>query len=263
MPVLVEFYAPWCGHCKNLAPHWATAATELKGKVKVGALDATEHTIMGNKFGVRGYPTIKFFPAGKKSWDDVSEYDGGRTSGDIVSWASDKYSENIAPPEVRELINEEVFKSACEEEQLCIVAVLPHLLDCQSKCRNDYIKILKSMADKYKKRKWGWLWTEGFAQQELEESLGIGGFGYPAMAAVNVRKMKYSWLRGAFSETGIKDYLGDLAYGKGSSAPLKDNKVPKVVSKAPWDGKDGEMPVEEDYDLSDVELDDLDEKIEL
>ena len=49
---LVEFFAPWCGHCKNLAPHWAQAATELKGKVKLGAVDATVHTVMASRYGV-------------------------------------------------------------------------------------------------------------------------------------------------------------------------------------------------------------------
>lgn len=52
-----------------------------------------------------------------------------------------------------------------------------------------------------------WLWTEAGAQMELEASLGIGGFGYPAMAAINTRKMKYALLRGSFSETGIHEFL--------------------------------------------------------
>ena len=51
---LVEFYAPWCGHCKSLEPHWVKAATELKGKVKLGKLDATVHTVMSNRYGVSG-----------------------------------------------------------------------------------------------------------------------------------------------------------------------------------------------------------------
>lgn len=52
-----------------------------------------------------------------------------------------------------------------------------------------------------------WLWVEGAAQLKMEESLGIGGFGYPAMAAVNSRKMKYALLKGAFSASGIHDFL--------------------------------------------------------
>ena len=48
-----------------------------------------------------------------------------------------------------------MLKEVCEENQLCVISILPHILDCQSKCRNDYIKVLQGMADKYKKRQWG------------------------------------------------------------------------------------------------------------
>ena len=51
---------------------------------------------------VRGYPTIKFFPAGKKD-GSAEDYDGGRTGSDIVNWALEKFAENIPPPEVLEV----------------------------------------------------------------------------------------------------------------------------------------------------------------
>lgn len=253
-PWLVEFFAPWCGHCKNLAPHWASAATQLKGKIKLGALDATVHTSMAGQFNIKGFPTIKYFPAGKKSMSDAQDYDGGRTSSDIVSWANGKVAENVPPPEVIQITSEKDLKEACESHPLCIISVLPHIMDCQSKCRNDYIKMLREVGEKFKKHMWGWVWAEAVQQPELEDSLGIGGFGYPAMAALNSRKMKYSILKGSFSSDGISEFLRALAYGKGSTLPMKGSTLPKVKEVAPWDGKDAELPPEEDIDLSDVDL---------
>lgn len=48
----VEFYAPWCGHCKNLEPHWDTAARKMKGVVKFGAVDvdAEENKSLGSRY---------------------------------------------------------------------------------------------------------------------------------------------------------------------------------------------------------------------
>lgn len=60
--LLVEFYAPWCGHCKQLAPHWARAATQLKSEVPdvgVAKVDAEKNTGLQERFGIQGFPTIK------------------------------------------------------------------------------------------------------------------------------------------------------------------------------------------------------------
>ncbi|KAI8848019.1 thioredoxin-like protein [Chytridium lagenaria] len=75
---LVEFYAPWCGHCKNLAP--------TTRRCVVANLDATEAKEIGERYGVSGYPTIKFFPAGGK---EPVEYSGGRSEQDFITFLNE------------------------------------------------------------------------------------------------------------------------------------------------------------------------------
>lgn len=83
--VLAEFYAPWCGHCKSLAPHYIEAAAALESKnIPLAQVDCTEEQDLCMEHGIRGYPTIKVFK--NHQLDSPSDYQGGRTSSSIISY---------------------------------------------------------------------------------------------------------------------------------------------------------------------------------
>ncbi|KAI7892401.1 thioredoxin-like protein [Mucor mucedo] len=92
--MLVEFFAPWCGHCKALAPEYEIAATTLKDKeIKIAKVDCTENQDLCQKYDVRGYPTLKVFRNG-----ETSDYKGARKADGIVS-----YMQKQASPPVTQL----------------------------------------------------------------------------------------------------------------------------------------------------------------
>jgi len=87
--VLVEFYAPWCGHCKHLAPVWEKLATAFDNdaNVVIANIDADKYRDIGGRYDVSGFPTIKFFPKGDKT---PVAYEGGRELGDFVTYINEK-----------------------------------------------------------------------------------------------------------------------------------------------------------------------------
>ncbi len=85
VPVVVDFWAEWCGPCKQMAPHLDAVAGDLDGKVKVAKINVDDNPMTAGQYGVRGLPTLMLFKDGKVAATHL----GAMSKQRIAEWIKD------------------------------------------------------------------------------------------------------------------------------------------------------------------------------
>mmetsp|Transcript_20387 Transcript_20387/g.36576 ORF Transcript_20387/g.36576 Transcript_20387/m.36576 type:complete len:465 (-) Transcript_20387:700-2094(-) len=254
----VEFYAPWCRHCKDLRPIWSEAASRLKGRVSLGAVDCTAaaNGDLCSRVGVEGYPTLKLFRGGNAEPED---FKGSRDADAIVQFASGRWAAAQPPPEAVEIsdlaswskcIGSEAIREGDDStpaSRLCVVAFLPDIRDSRTEGRRGYLKQLSKVAGKFMGLPYSVMWAAGGAQPELESGFGVGGSGYPAIVAYNPTEKKYVAFRGAFDGAAVASWIDTVRSGGARAVPL--NGALRVLENGAWDGQDAPEEVEDEFSM--------------
>lgn len=124
-PTLVEFFAPWCGHCKTLAPVYEELAQTFASSkdVQIAKVDADAEKELGRRFGVQGFPTLKWFD-GKS--DKPTDYNSGRDLDSLTKFITEKTSvkpkRKLEMPSQVEYLNDKTFKETVGSDKNVFVA---------------------------------------------------------------------------------------------------------------------------------------------
>lgn len=84
IPVLVDFWAPWCGPCRAMAPHFERAAAQLKGRVQLVKLNTEQAQGLASKLGIRAIPTLVLYRDGL----EAKRASGALDTAELVRWAA-------------------------------------------------------------------------------------------------------------------------------------------------------------------------------
>ncbi|KAL4968850.1 thioredoxin-like protein [Aspergillus stella-maris] len=125
-PALVEFFAPWCGHCKNLAPVYeelGQAFEHAADKVSIAKVDADANRDLGKRFGIQGFPTLKWFDGKSETPED---YKGGRDLESLTAFITEKTGVKAKgakkEPSNVEMFSDKSFKETIGSDKDVLVA---------------------------------------------------------------------------------------------------------------------------------------------
>ena len=147
----IKFYAPWCGHCKALAPAWKQLGEAFadNDNVVIGDVDCTKEEGLCQKYGVQGYPTLKYFTGATAALGD--SYQGGRDFDALNSFASENLGPSCGADNI-ELCNEEQTKLIKEKQELSAEALTAEIdaFDAEmKKAGEDLDALLKDLQGQY------------------------------------------------------------------------------------------------------------------
>lgn len=199
--ILVEFYAPWCGHCKTLAPEYEKAAKMLKvAKIPIAKVDADKETELAKEHLISGFPTIKLFKKGVA----VEDYSGPRNADGIVEYMFKHEDPNYAPPPSSVVtLTASNFTKTIKSEKLILVAFVAHWCKHCKALEPEF----EAAATKLKGDKIVLARIDGPEAKEVADEYGVNG--YPTLFVFrNGRKYQFS---GARDQSGMVDYMREQA----------------------------------------------------
>ncbi|KAJ7420502.1 Protein disulfide-isomerase A2 [Pitangus sulphuratus] len=138
--LLVEFYAPWCGHCQQLAPAYTQAATQLRNEsipARLGKVDATAQTALANEFNITSYPTLKLFRDGNRT--HPLPYTGIMDTQGIVRWVQRR-----AGPSATLLHDTDTASAFANSQDLVVIGFFK---DLKGKAAQAFYEVAVEMVD--------------------------------------------------------------------------------------------------------------------
>jgi len=239
-PHFVMFFAPWCGHCKRLAPVWEEMAgkhnKDVDSEVTIAKVDCTVATALCSAQDVTGYPTLKFFKNGFEKEDGV-KYRGNRDAASLEKFIAEKLGNEIpeekpATPESSEpvveaglyILGESSFSSVVGKGDTFIKFYAPWCGHCQ-KLAPAWEELAKSFADdkQVKIAKVDCTQHQAVCQEHEVR-------GYPTLAYFR-NGQKLETYKGARNIADLKDFV-NTEKGEAGKAVSEDGKVPEPKAAA-------------------------------